>query len=109
MSGDIVFLANGGSPLGFATVRDCKSSSTCSKTDTLVELDLTKMAAGNTGSVVKAVRGQVRKAAGCADTKNTSYGSMYGIAAYEAEDHRLSHRRVHRQHKQHRRNGLPHP
>ncbi len=82
MSGDIVFLDNGGSPLGFATVRDCTSASTCSKVDTLVELDLTKMKAGNTGSVVKDVRGQVRKAASCADANNTSYGSMYGVAAY---------------------------
>jgi hypothetical protein len=83
MSGDIVFLDDGSAPLGFATVRDCASSSSCSGTDTLVELDLSKMTTGNTGSVVKAVRGQVLKAAGCGDTKNTSYGSMYGVAAYE--------------------------
>ena len=83
MSGDIVFLDNGGTPLGFATVRDCSGTSTCSKVDTLVELDLTKMKGGNTGSLVKAVRGQVRKAASCADASNASYGGMYGIAAYE--------------------------
>ncbi len=82
MSGDIVFLDNGGSPLGFATVRDCESASTCSKVDTLVELDLGKLANGNTGSVVKAVRGQIRKAASCADANNASYGGMYGVAAY---------------------------
>jgi hypothetical protein len=82
MSGDIVFLDNGGSPVGFATVRDCSGASTCSKVDTLVELDLTKMKRDNTDSIVKAVRGQVRRAASCADAKSTSYGSMYGIAAY---------------------------
>jgi hypothetical protein len=41
------------------------------------------MTAGNTGSAVKAVRGQVTKAASCSDANNTTYGSMYGIAAYE--------------------------
>ena len=83
MSGDIVFLDNGGTPLGFATVRDCSGASSCSSVDTLVELDLTKMKGGNGGSVVKAVRGQVRKAASCGDQNNAAYGGMYGIAAYE--------------------------
>ncbi len=82
MSGDIVFLDNGGSPLGFATVRDCESASSCSKVDTLVELDVAAMKKGNAASVVKAVRGQVKKAASCSDAANASYGGMYGIAAY---------------------------
>jgi hypothetical protein len=83
MSGDIVFLANGGSPIGFATVRDCKSASTCSSVDTLIELDVSKLAMGNTASVRKAIRGQVRKSASCNDAKNAAYGGMYGIAAYQ--------------------------
>jgi hypothetical protein len=83
MSGDIVFLSNGGSPIGFATVRDCKSGSTCSSVDTLIELDVAKLASGNTASVRKSIRGQVRKAASCNDAKNTAYGGMYGIAAYQ--------------------------
>jgi hypothetical protein len=91
MSGDIVFLDNGGSPLGFATVRDCASASSCSQVDTLVELDLSAMKAGNTGSVVKAVRGQVRKAASCNDASHSSYGSMYGIAAYGSKIIGFSH------------------
>jgi hypothetical protein len=82
MSGDIVFLANGGSPVGFATVRDCQGTSTCSGVDTLVELDVSKLKAGNNGSVVKAVRGQVVKSKSCNDV-NSSYGSMYGIAAFQ--------------------------
>ena len=39
LSGDIVFLANGGSPVGFATVRDCPnppSQTGCSTIDTLI-------------------------------------------------------------------------
>src|SRR5262249_15852728 len=43
LSGDIVFLANNGNPLGFATVRNCPSppsSSSCNSSDTLIELDL---------------------------------------------------------------------
>jgi hypothetical protein len=85
LSGDIVFLANHGSPLGFATVRDCPSppsTSNCNSVDTLIEIDLTALHLGNTGSVTKAVRGQVVKAAGCTDAVNTGYGSMYGIAAW---------------------------
>src|SRR5262249_41657078 len=62
MSGDIVFLANNGSPVGFATVRDCKSTSTCSQVDTLIELDVSKLSKGNTASVRKSIRGQVKKA-----------------------------------------------
>jgi hypothetical protein len=82
MSGDIVFLANGGSPVGFATVRDCQDGATCSAIDTLLELDVSKLAPGNTGSVVKSVRGQIRKASTCGDSHD-AYGSMYGIAAFQ--------------------------
>lgn len=83
ISGDIVFMAGNGTPLGFATVRDCppSGSGSCNRTDTLVEIDMSKLRAGNTGSVVKKVSGQVLKAASCADT-NESYGSMFGIAAF---------------------------
>ena len=86
LSGDIVFLANGGSPIGFATVRDCPSppsTTNCNTTDTLVELDLTALKTAGTQNVIKAVRGQVVKAAGCSDTANSTYGGMYGIAAYQ--------------------------
>lgn len=84
LSGDIVFMSAGGNPLGYATVRDCSSGKTtsCSKTDTLVEIDMSKLRAGNTGSVVKKVRGQVVKSKSCSDS-NESYGSMYGVAAYQ--------------------------
>lgn len=81
LSGDIVFMAGNGSPLGFATVRDRDAKNVANKTDTLVEIDMSKLRAGNTNSVVKKVRGQVVKSASCADS-NESYGSMFGVAAY---------------------------
>lgn len=88
LSGDIVFLKNGSSPVGFATVRDCEtttSQSKCNEVDTLLEIDLSKLKVGNTGSVTKAVRGQVVKASGCQDSFAASYGHMYGIAAYQGD------------------------
>jgi hypothetical protein len=84
LSGDIVFLANGGKPVGFATVRDCPNppdNSGCNPIDTLVEIDMTAIGQAGTQSVLKAIRGQVVKAAGCGDT-STGYGSMYGIASW---------------------------
>lgn len=84
LSGDLVFLANNGSPVGFATVRDCPnppSTTGCSKTDTLLEIDMAKLGAVGSANVAKAVRGAIVRAAGCADPV-ASYGSMYGIAAW---------------------------
>jgi hypothetical protein len=84
MSGDIVFLANNGMPIGFATLRDCQappSSSSCNPTDTLVQIDLAKFAMGPAGNGVT-IRGPIVKSSGCADT-TPKYGGMYGIAAFE--------------------------
>ncbi len=87
LSGDIVFLANKGKPVGYATVRDCPSppdTKNCSTVDTLLEIDVAKLASATADSVVtKEVRGQIIPAADCKD--NTSdYGPMYGIAAWGA-------------------------
>ena len=85
LSGDLVFLSNNNMPVGFATVRDCSkppSSKNCNSTDTLIEIDMTKLKAVGAQDVTLKVRGQIRKKPGCADTVNTSYGSMYGIAAW---------------------------
>jgi hypothetical protein len=91
LSGDIVFLANGGTPVGFATVRACPNQQ-CPATDTLVEIDVTKLKPNNTTSVVKSVRGVLHKGTGCANTQNApSYGKMYGIAAYEDQVYGFSH------------------
>jgi hypothetical protein len=94
LSGDIVFLANGGNPVGFATVRDCPSppsSSNCDTADTLVELDLSALKAQGNQPVIKSIRGQIVKAPGCSDPANTSYGSIYGIAAYQDKVFGFSH------------------
>jgi hypothetical protein len=85
LSGDIVFLANQGNPVGFATVRDCPtppSTTGCNKIDTLIEIDMAKLGQPGKQIVTKAVRGQVVKNANCSDTFNNGYGSMYGIAAW---------------------------
>jgi hypothetical protein len=90
LSGDIVFLANNGSPVGFATVRTC--TGTCASTDTLVEIDMTKLKPNNTTSVVKSVRGLLHQGTGCQNTQQPpSYGKMYGIAAYQDQVYGFSH------------------
>ena len=85
LSGDIVFVANSGSPVGFATVRDCSNppyTSNCSSVNTLIEIDVPKLATATTESITKAVRGQIVKRAGCQDATTGDYGNMYGIAAW---------------------------
>ena len=94
LSGDIVFSANGGSPEGFATVRDCPSPPSvtgCDTTDTLVAIDMTKLAQAGTQSVVSTVRGQIVKSGTCSDTSSTGYGGLYGIAAWEGSVIGFSH------------------
>lgn len=84
LSGDIVFLENAGKAVGFATVRDCPSppsTSGCNQTDTLVEISPSQLSRTAPKSVTKTVRGLVVRGASCADTANTGYGSIYGIAS----------------------------
>lgn len=91
LSGDIVFLANNGSPVGFATVRDCADvtqPSTCNEDDTLIEIDVSKLSNMNNAneSVRKSIRGKIVKREGCADGTTGAvgeYGHMYGIAAWK--------------------------
>lgn len=92
LSGDIVFLANGGNPVGFATVRDCADptmSTTCSDDNTLIEIDVPKLANMNGNqSVRKSLRGKIVKRAGCTDDTDAAggfYGDMYGIAAWKSK------------------------
>lgn len=85
LSGDLVFLENGGSPAGFATVRDCPnppSSAGCHVVDTLVELDVPKLATAGSGSVLKSIRGQIVPAASC-DDGSDGYGSVFGVTAWK--------------------------
>ena len=82
LSGDIVFMANGGDPIGFATVRTCPDGQ-CATTDTLIEVDVKAIAPG-TQSVMKAVRGPVVKGSWCTNaSSHSSFGSMFGIVAYK--------------------------
>jgi hypothetical protein len=87
LSGDIVFLSNQGSPVGFATLRDCAdpaaAPSGCSTVDTLVEIDVTKLKPVTSGAVpivTKSIRGQILPS-GCND-ETCGFGSIYGIAAF---------------------------
>jgi hypothetical protein len=83
ISGDIVFLSNNGNPIGFATIRDCKtppSSSTCNKSDTLVQLNMSALKSATTGSITQAIRGEI-----------VGSGSMYGISAYQDKVFGFSH------------------
>jgi hypothetical protein len=88
LSGDIVFLANGGNPIGFATVRTCTPAkkgkpATCSGTDTLIEVDVSAVKPG-TQSALKAVRGPVNMGAWCTNPMSpATFGSMFGVAAFE--------------------------
>jgi hypothetical protein len=88
LSGDIVFLSNGGNPVGFATVRDCDdppnpptAAAPCNLTDTLIEIDLAKLKGATPGNVTKSVRGQLIRGASCGGG-TWGYGSVFGIAAW---------------------------
>jgi hypothetical protein len=86
LSGDIVFLANNGKPVGFANVRDCPNppaTTNCDKADTLLEIDVAAMKTATTGSVLKGIRGKIVKSKTCNDAANADYGSMFGIAAFD--------------------------
>jgi hypothetical protein len=87
LSGDIVFLANGSKPVGFATVRDCPnppSKTGCNLTDTLIQIDMTKLKTVGTQSVTSSVRGQILEGSGCSATGTApeDYQQLLGIAAW---------------------------
>jgi hypothetical protein len=84
LSGDMVFLANKGNPVGFATVRDCEdpqTTSTCSDIDTLIEIDLSKMKPVGKQSILKSIRGQILKRNGCQGLPE-NFSRLFGIAAW---------------------------
>src|SRR5262249_45349512 len=54
----------------------------CNPVNTLIEIDVPKLATATTESVTKAVRGQIVRAAGCNDGTNGVYGNMYGVAVW---------------------------
>ena len=70
------------------------TGSTCSDTDTLIQIDPTllgKEGTAFTGNVTLGLRGQVVKSASCADTTNATYGKMFGIAAWSSTIYGFSH------------------
>lgn len=88
LSGDIVFLANGGSPVGFATVRDCPNppdNSGCNEVDTLIEVDMAALAQAGTQSVTKAIRGQILQKSSCGGNGSYGFGSLFGIASWNGD------------------------
>ncbi len=88
LSGDIVFLANGGSPVGFATVRDCPAppdNMGCNQVDTLIEIDMTALATAGTQSVLKQIRGQVLEATSCGGSGGFGFGNLFGIASWNGD------------------------
>jgi hypothetical protein len=94
VSGDLVFLANGGNLVGYASVRDCPNppgTSNCDAVDTLVEIDMMTIQPPGTQTITKAVVGQMVTSANCMDPSNTGYGSTYGLAAHGSEILAFSH------------------
>jgi len=88
LSGDMVFLANNGSPVGFATVRDCPNppdNSGCDQVDTLIEIDMTALAQAGTQSVTKAIRGQILEGSSCGGNGSFGFGNLFGIASWNGD------------------------
>ena len=77
LSGDVVFYMENGSPRGLATVRSCKSSSSCTSTDdSLAEVDMAALAQAfqsksAAGSLLKQLIGS-----------GTGFGRLFGIGAW---------------------------
>ena len=93
ISGDMVFLANGGDPVGYATVRTCSNPpTTCAQNDTLLEIDVKALKPG-TQSVAKAVRGVINKGTGCANAASPKgFGSVFGVVAFKDKVYGFSRR-----------------
>ena len=86
LSGDLVFLDNGGRSVGFATVRDCPnppSSSNCSTSDSLLELDLTKLRYGSRTVVTRRLLGRITADTRCTNDPPSAFGRTFGITAYK--------------------------
>jgi len=92
VSGDMVFMANNGNPIGFASVRTCDTPTSCDLTDTLVEIDVAKVKPG-TQSIVKTIRGPIVKGAQCGNASSPkTFGSIFGVVALGAEVYGFSRR-----------------
>jgi len=86
LSGDLVFLDNGGRSVGFATVRDCPnppSTSNCSTSDSLLELDLTKLRYGSRAVVTRRLLGRITADTRCTNDPASAFGRTFGVTAYK--------------------------
>jgi hypothetical protein len=80
LSGDIVFLENKGTPVGFATVKACSTKTKCDAFDTLIELDVRKIKPG-AASALRASRGKLYRGKSCGGNGET-FQKVFGLAAY---------------------------
>jgi hypothetical protein len=53
--------------------------------DTLVEVDMSKLATATAQTVTKTVRGLIVKSATCTDASTTGYGNLFGIAVWGSD------------------------
>jgi hypothetical protein len=86
LSGDLVFLDNGGRSVGFATVRDCPnppSTSNCSSSDSLLEIDLTRLQYGSRAVVTRRLLGRITADTRCTNDPASAFGRTFGITAYK--------------------------
>lgn len=92
VSGDMVFMANNGDPIGFASVRTCATPTSCDPVDVLAEIDVTKVKPGKQ-SILKALRGPIVKGAQCQNASSPkTFGSIFGVVALGAEVYGFSRR-----------------
>jgi hypothetical protein len=92
ISGDVVFMANGGNPIGFASVRTCPASAEYCSDDSLMEIDVKALKPG-TQSVMKSIRGAVTRGSWCTNSASPStFGSIFGVIAYQDKVYGFSRR-----------------
>jgi hypothetical protein len=73
LSGDVVFLSNGGTPIGLATIRPATATGCDSENDVLVQIDLAQLA---TKSATAKLRQRFIGKSG------TGFGRLYGVAVW---------------------------
>lgn len=92
VSGDMVFMANNGNPIGFASVRTCTTPTSCDPVDTLAEIDVGKVKPGKQ-SILKALRGPIVKGPQCQNAASPkTFGSIFGVIALGTEVYGFSRR-----------------
>ncbi len=78
---DLAFFDHGGIPMGFAIAQDCNPMKGCGPFASLLEIDVAALATASDQSVVKSIRGQIVRRAGCTDA-GAGYGGIAGLGAW---------------------------